>query len=60
MEDIKNKAIELWGKYKHCVIAAVAGFVLGVIISESSSKKLLSCRMLVSLKIVLTNVLCRN
>ena len=33
MEDIKNKAIELWGKYKHCVIAAVAGFVLGVIIS---------------------------
>ena len=32
MEDIKNKAIELWGKHKHCVIAAVAGFVLGVII----------------------------
>ena len=32
MENIKNKAIELWDKHSHCVICAVAGFVLGAII----------------------------
>jgi hypothetical protein len=32
MENIKNKVKELWEKYYHCVICAVAGFVLGAII----------------------------
>ena len=29
---IKNKVKELWNKHSHCVICAVAGFVLGAII----------------------------
>ena len=32
IEEIKNKIKELWEKHHHCVISAVAGFVLGVII----------------------------
>ncbi|BCV05461.1 MAG: hypothetical protein CM15mV108_010 [uncultured marine virus] len=32
MENIKNKVKELWEKYYHCVICAVAGFILGAII----------------------------
>jgi len=32
IEEIKNKIKELWAKHSHCVIWAVAGFVLGAII----------------------------
>ena len=32
MENIKNKARALWETHSHCVICAVAGFVLGAII----------------------------
>ena len=32
MQNIKNKAKELWNNHNHCVICAVAGFVLGAII----------------------------
>jgi hypothetical protein len=32
MENIKNKIKELWDKHYHCVICAVAGFILGAII----------------------------
>ena len=32
IEEIKNKVKGLWDKHYHCVISAVAGFVLGAII----------------------------
>ena len=32
IEEIKNKVKELWEKHYHCVISAVAGFVIGAII----------------------------
>ena len=30
--DIKDKVKGLWNKYNHCIICAVAGFVLGAIV----------------------------
>tara|TARA_R100001440_G_scaffold5140_1_gene11168 strand:+ start:289 stop:393 length:105 start_codon:yes stop_codon:yes gene_type:complete len=32
IEEIKDKVKDIWGKHSHCVIWAVAGFVLGAII----------------------------
>jgi len=32
MENIKNKAKELWENHSHCVISAAIGFVLGAIV----------------------------
>tara|TARA_B100000700_G_C14470617_1_gene590487 strand:- start:392 stop:496 length:105 start_codon:yes stop_codon:yes gene_type:complete len=32
IEEMKDKVKDLWGKHSHCVICAVAGFVLGAII----------------------------
>ncbi len=32
MENIKNKAKELWANYNHCVISVAVGFVIGAII----------------------------
>ncbi len=32
IEEIKNRMKELWAEHSHCVICAVAGFVLGAII----------------------------
>tara|TARA_R100001463_G_scaffold127037_1_gene184968 strand:+ start:482 stop:586 length:105 start_codon:yes stop_codon:yes gene_type:complete len=32
IEQAKNKIKELWANHSHCVICAVAGFVLGAII----------------------------
>ena len=32
IEELKNKAKEVWQQHSHCVICAVAGFILGAII----------------------------
>jgi len=32
MENIKNKAKELWENHSHCVISVAVGFVIGAII----------------------------
>ena len=32
MENIKNKAKELWANHSYCVISVAVGFVLGAII----------------------------